>query len=585
MANTATLQLNADSRQVKKAANDLDEMADAAAKAEIEAKQLDSAVKKLSASELRLSANTRKLEQVTGRLAKETNDAKRAELQLKAATLEASGAQQAASISAQKLAINQAKLGSGAEGAGKKLGLMKSRVQQVGFQVQDFIVQLQGGTSGFVAFGQQGSQLAGAFGPGGAIIGAFIALGSVVGGLLATQMANAGNAVDDLIDKLRDGTEEVEKLGEAQKKVFRREQLILISDTAEKVASYDEKIVSAEATLRRFQNATAGMGVSQFLLDREIAKSTETLDDLNAGREAEVKTLAAQKQLLKDVAAGISNEAREAEAKNKDRQKGLTERSFERVVSTITQKGETPLQAAQREFDLRTVAIQNFNDLSAANDASAKAANLANEKAFQEEKTAITKNEIVQRHKLETAGRRQAASIAAGQIGQLASIAKEGGKEQFDNYKKLAQTQAIISTAQASANALATPGVPFPVAAALAVTAGLLGAVQVAAINQQQYQPRANGGQMKAGGSFLVGERGPELVTMGNRNANIKSAGSFGGDEAVQVTNVFQISTGVTETVRAEILRAAPSIAKMSVAEYNRASRAGGTTSRITGAR
>jgi hypothetical protein len=37
-------------------------------------------------------------------------------------------------------------------------------MQQAGYQIQDFIVQVQGGQSALVAFSQQGSQLAGAFG-------------------------------------------------------------------------------------------------------------------------------------------------------------------------------------------------------------------------------------------------------------------------------------------------------------------------------------------------------------------------------------------------------------------------------------
>lgn len=52
----------------------------------------------------------------------------------------------------------------------------KSSMQQAGYQVQDFIVQVQGGQSALVAFSQQGSQLAGAFGPGGAVFGAVLAL-------------------------------------------------------------------------------------------------------------------------------------------------------------------------------------------------------------------------------------------------------------------------------------------------------------------------------------------------------------------------------------------------------------------------
>ena len=55
-------------------------------------------------------------------------------------------------------------------------------MQQVGYQVQDFAVQVQGGTSALVALGQQGSQLLGIFGPYGAIAGMILAIGTGLAG-------------------------------------------------------------------------------------------------------------------------------------------------------------------------------------------------------------------------------------------------------------------------------------------------------------------------------------------------------------------------------------------------------------------
>lgn len=67
----------------------------------------------------------------------------------------------------------------------------RASVQQAGYQLQDFIVQVQGGQSALVAFSQQGSQFAGAFGPGGAVVGAVIALGSVLAGVLMPSLTNS----------------------------------------------------------------------------------------------------------------------------------------------------------------------------------------------------------------------------------------------------------------------------------------------------------------------------------------------------------------------------------------------------------
>ncbi|MDO2024011.1 tail protein (tape measure), partial [Escherichia coli] len=76
----------------------------------------------------------------------------------------------------------------GVENGAKGTGNWKTSMQQAGYQVQDFIVQVQGGQSALVAFAQQGSQLAGAFGPGGAVIGAVLALSTVVAGALITSL-------------------------------------------------------------------------------------------------------------------------------------------------------------------------------------------------------------------------------------------------------------------------------------------------------------------------------------------------------------------------------------------------------------
>lgn len=88
----------------------------------------------------------------------------------------------------------------GVENGAKGTGKWKSSMQQAGYQVQDFIIQVQGGQSALVAFAQQGSQLAGAFGPSGAVFGAVIALSSVLAGVLITSLNGGKNAMDALKD-------------------------------------------------------------------------------------------------------------------------------------------------------------------------------------------------------------------------------------------------------------------------------------------------------------------------------------------------------------------------------------------------
>jgi hypothetical protein len=76
-------------------------------------------------------------------------------------------------------------------------------LQQAGYQVNDFIVQVSSGQNALVAFGQQGSQLAGIFGTGGAVAGAIIA-GAAALANLAYQAWKAKQDIKDLKDALDD---------------------------------------------------------------------------------------------------------------------------------------------------------------------------------------------------------------------------------------------------------------------------------------------------------------------------------------------------------------------------------------------
>jgi hypothetical protein len=79
-------------------------------------------------------------------------------------------------------------------GSGKAMRQKEIAMQQAGYQLQDFIVQVQGGTNPLIAFSQQGSQLAGFFaGPWGAAIGLGIA---ALGSLGMAFMSTMGSAAD-----------------------------------------------------------------------------------------------------------------------------------------------------------------------------------------------------------------------------------------------------------------------------------------------------------------------------------------------------------------------------------------------------
>lgn len=92
-----------------------------------------------------------------------------------------------------------------AQVSGKRIGRsFKGAAGQLGFQVQDIAVQLQAGQNAMLIFGQQGSQIASIFGPGGAVIGAFLAVGAAMGSVLVPQLLSSKDAAEELDEIFKD---------------------------------------------------------------------------------------------------------------------------------------------------------------------------------------------------------------------------------------------------------------------------------------------------------------------------------------------------------------------------------------------
>lgn len=104
-----------------------------------------------------------------------------------------------------------------------------------------------------------------------------------------------------------------------------------------------------------------------------------------------------------------------------------------------------------------------------------------------------------------------------GMLGATANIFQQLGtynKSAFETYKALAIAQAMISTYQAAAMAIAMPPGP-PISFIYVAGAIAAGLAQVAAIRSQQFSGRALGGPVVGGKTYMVGENGPELFTPG----------------------------------------------------------------------
>lgn len=124
--------------------------------------------------------------------------------------------------------------------AGRNLSGLNNAMRQGGYQIQDFIVQVQGGQSALVALSQQGSQLLGVFGAGGAVAGALLTIGTVIVGSLIAGMDNAAVSTKAL-------TAAQQRLAD----IFQvsANGVVVLSDKFAKLAEVSENAARAQLTM------------------------------------------------------------------------------------------------------------------------------------------------------------------------------------------------------------------------------------------------------------------------------------------------------------------------------------------------
>ena len=169
--------------------------------------------------------------------------------------------------------------------AQKPVSAFGSKAQQAGYQIQDMVVQLQSGTSAFVAIGQQVPQFLGAFGQMGAVIGTVVALGSAIGGVLYKSMGNSTDAAGDLKKELKDLndiitesddgvvnlTEKIVKLAQANEQAANAELALGIVKAAEAINSASQVITDASKAADGWTNSTG-----------KLSNAANQLDELDA---------------------------------------------------------------------------------------------------------------------------------------------------------------------------------------------------------------------------------------------------------------------------------------------------------------
>ena len=556
----------------------------------------------------------------------------------------------------------------------------KGALQQAGYQIGDFAVQLSGGQNALQAFGQQGSQLAGAFGPMGAVVGAGIAIFAAIGVAIGKAAGAAKGAIPEFKD-LSDATsalgsafdaieatdvdtffnssmspavrklkDEYSGLLDMMNLVAQEERNRAIAGVMDQVGPDPDYMRQLQETLDRMRRASSGpesdfMGAERAQqmakVTSELAKQkviTDAINSLNgatrqdalerlriveadltrkglitAELRAQLRDYAQQSGLLSELESKTKDlgDAAEIAAKSfgESLKNAISDIKLEMdgVASSAGLMARRMIEGARAfmraQIEARKARVQAAVDIANQRAGGGRSRSGSGPGADQVERILmamggedVSRNDTASTVSRATTVAKEAARavdmFVSPSFLRLQSIQEEvsssiesgfmsmidGTKSVKDAFRSMAaeiikelyrifvvkRITGMISNAIGGMS-----GVGMTNAPAHNPLAGLSG--------NQMLPARAMGGQVTGGRAYMVGERGPEMIVP-QRNGNVVPNNQLGG--GVTVNQTINVSTGVQQTVRAEIKTLMPQIAEASKAAVADAVRRGGSYGR-----
>ena len=375
----------------------------------------------------------------------------------------------------------------------KNFKLMKGATQQIGFQIQDFAVQVGSGQSAMVAFGQQASQLAGILGPGGAVIGAVIAVGAAIATGLIPALTSGADEMQRLTDKVNGFNKSLQTT-----KLFDLNDKLALS--SERIQGLDKSLLSAQRTLETLE---AGPGLGAFGSPGEAAAFAAGLDNarekvLSLSRAVAFETatfegLEAQLKQLENVGFDSLSDVTGAGggggpgAANKKRGAGAV---FEKDPWLVALELR---QAAQAESD--ALLLENQLIFAAAiESAEDESFNRRTEtlRDFLGGQSGMIQHNLGGIVEMTRKSQGMQAAVMAASFGSILSSTATFSKKAFKLNQAFAIGDAIVSAYQGISKTLAA--YPFPISAAMAAAQGAMAFAQVRAIKAQTFGGAGGGG-------------------------------------------------------------------------------------------
>ena len=413
-------------------------------------------------------------------------------------------------------------------------------LQQAGYQVGDFAVQVGGGTSAMVAFGQQGSQLLGIFGPMGAVLGAVVAITAAVGNAFmksaeeASDFAKATEGLDSAMSSL--SLETMTTKGAAD---FLKEEYGKVSESTIKAAEA-QALYNAVLAQNKLNNASVAL--RNFAIDINKAAEVTQLLNRDARGIAALSTMFENlgytfSTSLEDISSEMGvNEAQALKLRDAFMAVGNStgEEQINAATAALNELRETTLMGTEKGAELakalNSIIIANSKlegqDLAAYLEAIRNAKNATDE---------LSKGQIQLAESVSSAFATSFSSVIRG---------TQSTSDAFRNMaNKIIDQLYDVLIVQRIVGMVGTGG--------KGSGSGLSGSIADLF--------RANGGPVSGGKPYVVGEAGPELFVPGGSGTIIPNKNMGGGGGATVVQNI-NISTGVSQTVRAEIVQLMPQI-------------------------
>lgn len=228
--------------------------------------------------------------------------------------------------------------------------LQKGAAQQLGFQLQDVAVQAQMGVSAFTILGQQGSQVAGVFGPGGALFGAAIAVAAAIGGVLFKALGSAADNTETLNERMKELiktttlTAEQSRVLIAAEADSSKEKAKLIAANQEEIDSLRSRIKLGQQTIKNYDEETE----TYKNLKQGIETLTSELDLQIASQQTLTKEIEASNKKIETFSALTGDKAVTATKDQRD--------ALEELIKSLRQETEI-LGLSERGVALRTAEL------------------------------------------------------------------------------------------------------------------------------------------------------------------------------------------------------------------------------------